>query len=410
MDRPRGYVRWIGVIAAALAVGGMAASALAADAGQACRQGIQALQQRDLNRALAGFDQAVRLDPSQPRFRGLRGTAWICKGEIAKGIADLSAAIRMNPDDAGIGYQPWLSVRLSDQAQQHGRQQVARMLHDRPAMNRYGADADFLRRWAARRFAGEGIGPPIIWDPTPPLHSDAEHLAPTNDEPGAILVERFYTDGPKRGAERSFEELWAGAIYELHNIGYAKHYVWLNDQAARGRVSKAAFVAGILRYELQAAQQTRAFYVNLYLPWVEKKKLGSDPSLWFADWWPDPNRVLQQFTDRSAYPWRPYARQHDWATVRYRWGQGRLAKALSLLRQMRGERGYEAETADVQLWIGRCLLRLGKPDQAVAALSESIRLDPSQSEAYQLRAQAYQRLGAKQKAAADFAKAKQTPD
>jgi hypothetical protein len=282
------------------------------------------------------------------------------------------------------------------------------MLHDRPAMNQYGADADFLRKWAARRFAGESVGQPIVWDPTPPLHSDAEHLAP-DDEPGAILVERFYTEGPKRGAERSFEELWAGAVFELHNISFAKEYVRLNSDAAQGKVPKAAFVAGILRYELQAAQQTRAFYVKLFLPWAEKKKLVSDPSLWFADWWPDPNRVLQQFTDRSAYPWRPYARQHDWATVRYRWHQGRLGKALSLLRQMRNERGYEAENADVQMWIGRCLLRLGKPDQAVEALTEAIRLDSGEAEAYQLRGQAYRRIGKSNEAEADLAKAKQLP-
>src|SRR3989337_1550445 len=73
----------------------------------------------------------------------------------------------------------------------------------------------------------------------------------------AILVEADYQGGPKRGQPRSFEELWAGAIYELHNVTYAREFVRLNDQAEEGKVSKRAFVAGILKYELRAVQQTR---------------------------------------------------------------------------------------------------------------------------------------------------------
>ena len=51
----------------------------------------------------------------------------------------------------------------------------------------------------------------------------------------------------------------------------------------------------------------------------------------------------------------------------------------------------------------------GKPDQAVGAFTESIRLDPREAEAYQLRGQAYQRIGETKKAEADLAKAKQLP-
>ena len=86
-------------------------------------------------------------------------------------------------------------------------------------------------------------------------------------------------------------------------------------------------MAGILKYELLAAQHTRAFYVQVFLPWAEKKKLPTDPSLWFCDWWDTPDEVLQSFRDQSAYPWRPYARTHDWATVHRSWHQGRIRRA-----------------------------------------------------------------------------------
>ena len=174
------------------------------------------------------------------------------------------------------------------------------MLHDRSAMAQFGDQADFFSQWAVRKFAGEDLGTPIDWDPSPPLHSDAEHVRAADGDNAAILVEAVYTEGPKQGQPRSFEELWAGAVFELHNVVYAREFVRLNDEADDGKVSKEAFVAGILKYELRAAQQTRAFYLQVFLPWAEKKALPTDPSLWFGDWWETPDTVLKGFTDKSS--------------------------------------------------------------------------------------------------------------
>ena len=151
------------------------------------------------------------------------------------------------------------------------------MLRDRPAMAEFGDEAKFLRDWAERKFAGEDFVEPIDWDPSPPLHSDAEHLAPGDGENAAILVEAHYTGGPNEGKPRSFEELWAGAIYELHNVNYAREFVRLNDEADRGRVSKEAFVAGILKYELRAAQRTRAFYLERLPPLGREEEAADRP-------------------------------------------------------------------------------------------------------------------------------------
>ena len=76
------------------------------------------------------------------------------------------------------------------------------MLHDRPAMAQFGEEAEFLRDWAARKFAGEDFGAPIDWDPSPPLHSDAEHLAPGDGENAAILVEADLHRAARRRASR----------------------------------------------------------------------------------------------------------------------------------------------------------------------------------------------------------------
>jgi tetratricopeptide (TPR) repeat protein len=396
-------IRWVVLIAAAAWA---VAPARAAERVDRFQQAKHLLAKGDFDAALARLDEAVRLEPKQAKYRGLRSVVWLRKGDYAKGIADLKAAVTLNPGDEGLHYQPGNGSRLSAAALAHGEKQVARMLRDRPAMAEFGDEAKFLRDWARRKFAGEDFVELIDWDRSPPLHSDAEHLAPGGGENAAILVEAHYTSGPKEGKPRSFEELWAGAVYELHNVNYAREFVRLNDEADRGRVSKEAFVAGILKYELKAAQRTRAFYMTVFLPWAEKKKLPTDPTLWFCDWWDTPESVLKSFSDKSAYPWRPYARVHDWATVHRFWRRGRFAKARELLEQMYDEEGYEEELADISYWLGRSLVRLNKPTEALESLNEAIRLDPESAPAYRARGELYKKLGEKEKAEADLAKAK----
>lgn len=370
-------------------------------------QAIHSLSADNYDDALVQLDEAVRLDPKQAKFLGMRGVVWLHKGDYAKGSADLTAAIKLNPGDAGVDYRPSSEKSLTADSLKHGEQQVAKMLEDRPAMAQFGDETEFLRQWAIRKFAGEDLGTLIDWDPSPPLHSDAEHMAPSETEHAAILVAPVYDAGPKQGKPRSFEELWAGAVFELHNINNAREFVRLNDLADQGKISKRSFVAGILKPELRASQQTRAFYLQVFLPWAEKKKLPTDATLWFGDWWDTPEKALDSFADKSAYPWRPYARTHDWATVHRYWRRSDFRKALRLLDQMCGEKGYEDDEGEVHYWIGRCWQRLGKPTEAVKALSDSIRLDPTNAPAFRARGKLYEQLGEKDRAEADFAKAKE---
>lgn len=385
----------------------LVASTMAGEADRPFEQARHALEHGNYDAAIARLDEAIRLEPQQAKLVGLRGVAWLRKGQYAKGAADLKAAIAINRGDAGAEYRPSSTKELPAAALRHGEQQVAHMVRDRPAMAQFGAESDFLREWAVRKFAGEDTGAAVDWDPSPPLHSDAEHVAAGGDENATILVEADYTEGPQKGQPRSFEELWAGAVYELHNVVYAPEYVRLNREADQGKVSKEAFVAGILKFELRAAQQTRAFYVQVFLPWAATKQLATDPSLWFCDWWAAPETVLGGFTDKSTYPWQPYGRTYDWATVHRQWRASRFGRVLHLLQRMRDEKGYEDDQADVQYWIGRCLARLNKPDEAITAFSESIRLDPHSATAHQARGQVYHKLGQQAKADADFAKARQ---
>ncbi|MEN6452342.1 MAG: tetratricopeptide repeat protein [Thermoguttaceae bacterium] len=370
------------------------------------RQAGRAIRQGDFDGAIRQLDEVIRSSPSEAKFRGLRGVAWVRKGDCPRGIADLQAAIELNPSDAGAG-RPKAAAALSAESLRHGQEQVRRMLRDRPAMAQYSQAAAFVRDWAARKFAGEDFGDLIDWDPSPPLHSDAEHLAAAGNDHAAILVEENYTSGPNEGKPRSFEELWAGAIYELYNVSYSREYVRLNDEADQGKISKEAFVGGILKSELLAAQRTRAFYVRVFLPWAAKQKLATNPAHWFCDWWDSTENLLASFPDKSLYPWHPYGRTYDWMAVHRHFHAGKFEDALKVLKEMRTENGGEDDESVVCFWAGRCLAKLGKPSDAVTAFSDAIRVDPENAAAYRARAEQYQKLGEKGKAEADSAKAKE---
>jgi tetratricopeptide (TPR) repeat protein len=377
------------------------------EADDAYQRGLTALGQGEIDQAIATLSEAVKLKPDEAKFHGMRATAWLRKGDYQQGMADMKEAIRLNTNDLGEKYNPSSGKELSAEALEHGRKQVEKMLKDRPAMAQYSDEAEFLRSWAARKFAGEDMGSLIDWDSNAPLHSDAEHVAPEGKLHGAILIEPQYADGPKQGQGRSFEELWAGAVFELHNINNAKEFVRLRKEAEEGKISKEDYVAGIVKYEMLAAQKTRAYYVQVFLPFVEKKKLPTEPGLWFTLWWVRPDEALKQFTDKTAYPWRPYARDHDWATVEGCWRRQQYEKAIELLNQMCAESEGMPDHAEVHLWLGRCRTQLKQYPEAVKELTSSIHLDPTDPVAFRNRAQVYRLMNENERAELDLKRAEE---
>jgi tetratricopeptide (TPR) repeat protein len=56
----------------------------------------------EYDRAVADFDEAIRLDPKNPLHRNNRGVAWKQKGEFDRAIAEFSDAIRLAPKWAAL--------------------------------------------------------------------------------------------------------------------------------------------------------------------------------------------------------------------------------------------------------------------------------------------------------------------
>jgi lipoprotein NlpI len=63
-------------------------------------RGLHYKDNRDLDRAIADLDQAIRLDPKDAGAYGNRGDAWRAKGDLDRAIADYDEAIRINPKNA----------------------------------------------------------------------------------------------------------------------------------------------------------------------------------------------------------------------------------------------------------------------------------------------------------------------
>jgi tetratricopeptide (TPR) repeat protein len=62
--------------------------------------GLAWLQKGDFDRAIASFDEAIRLDPEYSHAYTNRGVAWGEKGEYDRAIADYDQAIRLNPTES----------------------------------------------------------------------------------------------------------------------------------------------------------------------------------------------------------------------------------------------------------------------------------------------------------------------
>jgi Flp pilus assembly protein TadD len=72
---------------------------------------------------------------------------------------------------------------------------------------------------------------------------------------------------------------------------------------------------------------------------------------------------------------------------------------------MRHEKGYEEDEAEVHFWLGRCLQRLHRTDEAIEEYTQSLRRDPNNAEVYQARGNLYEKVGQTDKAKSDHAKA-----
>ena len=176
----------------------------------------------------------------------------------------------------------------------------------------------------------------------------------------------------------------------------------LNDEADEGKVSKEAFVAGILKYELLRRPADQGLLPpGLSALGREEEAADRSDALVLRLVGHARERVEELSPTSRPIPGGPTPGRTTGPRSIATGVAAKFDKARKLLEQMQAEEGYEEDQADVSYWIGRCLVRLDKPAEAVAAFSEAIRLDPDNAAAYRARGEHYEKLGEKAKAEAD---------
>jgi tetratricopeptide (TPR) repeat protein len=65
-------------------------------------QGIASYRRGDFQRAIANFDEAIRLDPDDARAYNIRGNAWDEMGVSERALADYDEAIRIDPNNPAV--------------------------------------------------------------------------------------------------------------------------------------------------------------------------------------------------------------------------------------------------------------------------------------------------------------------
>jgi hypothetical protein len=215
------------------------------------------------------------------------------------------------------------------------------------------------------------LGQTIDWDPAPPRDSGADHTAPTATQRGSIRLRQFAAKLTEDGAAATFDECWRRAIFELHNITQAGEFQRAAAGAAAGKLTETQYVAAVCQAEYRAAQQARAFYVRVYLPWAVKNGVKTDPRRWYTWWWGRAEEVLDHFADREAYPWRPYTRYYWRLRVQHLLDQHQYGQAIEGARQYLAHAKFADETAYGHYLVAYSCYQLGHLTPARDALDRS---------------------------------------
>jgi hypothetical protein len=224
-----------------------------------------------------------------------------------RAIALLREAIESHPHDVGAKYDPWTMPLHDKGALEHGRQQLERMLRDRPQMCNNIRPSDLLWKWAVAKYAAKIDGLPIEWsDLKPSNNSDAENYRPYDGNPGQIRVKAI---DARRADAAAFETLWMNLVFELHNIENAKEFNAIDANATEGLIEKDAYVKRVFMVEWKTMERTRKWYVEVFLPHAKRYKLPTDPALWYCDTWGTVEEDFARYTNRTDYPWEPYSTQ-----------------------------------------------------------------------------------------------------
>ncbi len=277
------------------------------------------------------------------------------------------------------------------------------MLRDRPAMAPHGEKTDALYRWAARKFAGEDLKQAIRWDPSEPPDADADSCGATRlGTTPRIRVRKTHVNGGLKGRDLSAEELWSAAVYELYNTAIADAVLKLQGRVAAGGLTKMDYVAKMVELESHTIDKTRAFYVNVYLPWAKEHREPTDPRAWYFCSRPDPvEHIAWMPIEMHGTYVMHYENGYDFVVLNSLVAKSDAKKVLALAAQLLPRATGDKDKAAIHIDRGYAYLIENDPGEAIVELNEALRLEPHGPLAYIVRGRAYAGKSQYEKAIAD---------
>jgi tetratricopeptide (TPR) repeat protein len=264
--------------------------------------------------AIQAYDSALQVSPDDAGAWYWSAEALLALGRDDEGASRIQELLRTNPEQAG-GYARRSATYREPTADDltHGRRQVEQLLKDRPEMARFVTPDDEIYQWAVRKFAGEDVPGRILWDRELPDQGWADHRTPTAAKPGRVRLRSALPLSSWLMAKRSFDfdELWSMLAFELHNLQSYQRFREVAESACEGNLTREGFVLEYTRLEFHALQRTRAWYLDCFRPWAKHEGVPTDGKNWRIDMPLTFKEFMEQYQDKSRYPWQPYLHYYD---------------------------------------------------------------------------------------------------
>ncbi len=290
------------------------------------------LPNRDWDEAKSDYDKAIELSEHAPYVYAYRAQAHFDRGEYDEFCADILTAMKNNPGDVGVDYDPLAEQELSDEDLKFGKEQLRNMLRDRPEMAEWVEEGDELWNWTLRRFAGSA-GVRVSWDPSsagPTGGVSGEHSGGSGSW---IRVEGVKEAPPESRADG----LWCAAVFELHNCAYRAGWNEILQQVRDGLLNREMYQLKSHEWEELTSHRTRAFYVKFLMPFLTKRGAvePSTPSQWYcapADFITNRNDLIDVWKRGSL--WSTYGEQFDLQQAYQRFHEKDYPGCLALLESV----------------------------------------------------------------------------
>jgi len=329
-------------------------------------------------------------------------------GDVNAAAGYIFKAIELDPRDAGSVWNEHRDAKISSARMEQGEKQLKAMLKDRPTMAEYSSPGDELWNWAARRFAGEGTGHQIEWNPADPGQADARCWRSQDGRTAAIQVRDLEESQALTPVEK-FNRYWALVVFELYNLshGAGKNLDTLSE-AREGKLTREEFIVAELDQEMVAVQCSRMFYLKMFMPYMQAKGMSTDPHWWYCfTFYLDDAARLKHY--QSLPHWAFYSSFYDQLRlldenpeVRRAYDLHRAGKLDEAMAVVDGVLEANPTSAGALYMRGNLLLQAGNAEDALRVFSKGLQVDAMHTGLLYGRGQANLRLRRFEDASRDF--------